>query len=531
MSTPRRTTRTAALTRRQALGMAGSLGAAFAINRPALTREQATPTPEGDVSRALDRLDDIVAGVIDRTGVPGVAVAVVSAEDTLTTRGYGVASTETGAPVDADTIFQLASVSKPIASTVIASIVGDGIVTWDTPIVDHLPDFALHDAYPTQEVSIRDMLCHRSGLPEHAGDLLEDMGYERDEVLHRLRHQPLASGFRAAYAYTNFGFTAGAVAASAATGQTWEDAAEERLYQRAGMTRTSSRFTFYADDINHAATHVEIDGAWVPRYVRDADAQSPAGGVSSTVTDLARWMRLQLGNGSLDGTEVVAADALAETHVPQIVSSEPGQPLGFYGLGWNVSPTPGNLRVSHSGAFALSAGTTVSLLLDRGIGIVVLTNGYPIGVAESITLAFLEAVQTGAAETDYLTLLQPIFADIAAPQYGTAVAGDPPVESNPPQALETYAGTWHNQFFGPVEIAIDGDDLTIRMGPTEDLDIYPLTHWDRDTFTYLPVGENANVRAAVTFTIGPDQRASRLWVENLDLHGLGSFVRSEDDET
>lgn len=185
----------------------------------------------------------------------------------------------------------------------------------------------------TSQVTIADLFSHRSGLADHAGDVLEDMGYDRDTVLHRLRYLRPEYSFRDGWAYTNFGLTAGAVAAATAADQTWEDAAEVRLYQPAGMIRTSSRFEKFINDNNHAVTHVQVDGAWVPKYIRDPDPQSPAGGVSSTANDMAQWMRLQLGNGTLDGTELIAAAALAETHRPHAISSPPGAPVGFYGLG------------------------------------------------------------------------------------------------------------------------------------------------------------------------------------------------------
>jgi CubicO group peptidase (beta-lactamase class C family) len=525
------------LSRRAALqaGAASSL----AIATPTLARQSATPAPTtegippGTVAGAVDALDGIVADAMDRTGVPGLSVAVVYQDEPLATRGYGVASTETNAPVDADTIFQIASLSKPIASTVIASIVGEEAVTWDTPIVDHLPGFTLHEPWPTSQVTIRDMFCHRSGLADHAGDDLEDMGYDRDEVLRRLRHLRPASSFRSAYAYTNFGLTAAAVAAATATGEAWEDAAAARVYQPAGMTRTSSRFDDFINADNRAAGHVREGDAWVPKYVRDADAQSPAGGVSSTATDMARWVRLQLGGGTLDGEELIPADALAETHRVQVIRTVVADPAvdraGFYGLGWNVSyDDHGAVQLSHSGAFALGTGTAVYMYPSEDLGIAVLTNGAANGVAESIALAFLDLARLGSVRNDYVPILEPIFAADMVPDYVTDIDyATPPAEALPPQELASYTGTFHNRFYGPIGIAEEGDGLTISQGPAGDPDVYPLTHWSRDTFTYLPIGENENFTSAVTFTIGPDGTASSVTVENLDTLGQGTFTRDE----
>lgn len=132
-------------------------------------------------------------------------------------------------PVDADTVFQLASVSKPLGSTVIAGLVGDRMVKWDDRIIDHDPGFQMHDPSVTAALTIRDTYAHRSGLPDHAGDLLEDMGYDRAEVLRRLRFIPTENNFRSHYAYTNFGMTKGAIAAANAGGKSWEDLSQDRL--------------------------------------------------------------------------------------------------------------------------------------------------------------------------------------------------------------------------------------------------------------------------------------------------------------
>jgi CubicO group peptidase (beta-lactamase class C family) len=530
------------VSRRTAIqGVAGGVAATSlaAIAPPSgLARQQATPAAADDITpdmvqRGIDAIDGIAADAMDRTGVPGVSVAVVYQDEVLLTRGYGVASTETSAPVDADTIFQIASLSKPIASTIVAGIVGDGAVSWDTKIVDHLPEFALHEPWPTSQVTIRDMFSHRSGLADHAGDALEDMGYDRDTVLHRLRYLRPEYSFRAGYAYTNFGLTAGAVAASNAAGQAWEDAADSVLYQPAGMTRTSSRFDDFINADNHAAGHVEIDGAWVPKYVRDADAQSPAGGVSSTATDMARWLRLQLGGGTLDGTEIIPADALAETHRVQVIRTTVNDPsvdrAGFYGLGWNVSyDDHGAVQLSHSGAFGLGTGTAVYMYPAEGLGIAVLTNGAANGVAESIALGFLDVARLGSVQNDYVAIFGPIFAADMLPGYVTDVDySTPPADALPPMDLSSYTGTWHNTFFGPIEIAADGDTLTLSQGPADDPDTYSLAHWDRDIFVYTPVGENENHPAAVTFTIGPDGVASAMTVENLNLEHQGTFTRDE----
>ena len=498
------------------------MGSADTTKAPGVTPER--------VRAALAQLDDLVGETLARTKVPGMAVAVVHGDETPYLKGFGTREAGKDAPVDVDTVFQLASMSKPIASTIVAGVVGDGTVTWDGHLADLLPTFQMFDSWVTAQVTVRDMFCHRSGLPDHGGDLLEDLGYDRAQVLHRLRFMEPSSSFRSAYAYTNFGPTAAAVAVAAVAKTVWEDLAASRLYEPLGMTRTSSRFAGFMAKRNRAVGHMLVDGVWTHKEQRDPDAQSPAGGVSSTVRDLARWMRLQLGAGTFEGQEIIAAAALGETHRPQIVSNpakDPAKDLtGFYGLGWGVGYTDdGGVRISHSGAFALGAGTAVYCYPGSGLGITVLTNASPVGAAENVALSFLDIAEHGEITRDWPTLLTGAFAQMNAPTYGTKVDYTKPPGAATASLLATaYTGSFGNDLYGDITIEKAGGGLALRAGPA--LRAFPLTHYDRDVFWYQPVGENAYGPSGVTFTIGADGKAERVTIENLDKDGQGTFVRS-----
>lgn len=486
-------------------------------------------TPQS-VKAALPKLDDLAEQTITKTGVPGMAIAVVYKDQVVHLKGFGVRQAGKPEQVDADTVFQLASVSKPIASTVLAALVGEGVINWDDRVIDHDPTFRLFDPFVTREVTLRDLLCHRSGLPAHAGDLLEDLGYERAEVLHRLRFEKPASSFRSEYAYTNFGYTEAAVAGARAIGKDWEDLAADKLFRPLGMKSSSYRFADYAAAENRARLHVRAGGTWVARHTRQPDAQSPAGGANSTARDLARWLRLQLAGGKFEGKQVIAAKALAETHRPQIISHAPEHPAtdraGIYGLGWNVNyDDNGRVRLGHSGAFGLGAATAVTLLPAESLGIVVLTNAAPIGVAEAVSASFFDLVLNGKIEKDWLEVLQPIFDSLAKPAYGTATDyTKPPALKSPPLPLETYFGTYRNDYFGDLAVVEKDGALLLRLGPKRNS--FALRHWERDVFLYQPEGENAGGPSGVTFWVGPGRQTTRVVVENLDIHGQGTFTRS-----
>jgi CubicO group peptidase (beta-lactamase class C family) len=494
---------------------------------PAAGAHDATPEK---VQAALPEFEKLVNDTMASTGLPGLAVAVVYRDQVVELKGYGVREVGKPDPVDPDTVFQLASISKPLSATVLAGLVGDKVITWDDRVADLDPSLVLSEPYVTANVTLRDMYAHRSGLPEYAGDLLEDMGYSREEILHRLRFMPLEDdGFRAQYAYTNFGITA--AAAAKADGKVWEDLAKSRLYDPLGMTETSSRYEDYLAAADRAVGHVKDGDTWVAKYQRDPSTESPAGGASSSVRDLAQFMRLQLGNGTVDGNPIIDEAALAETHIPEMVSNGPAPPAtdraGFYGLGWNVSyDGDGRARWSHSGAFGLGAATNVNLLPAEQLGVVVLTNGFPIGVAEALTQSFLDLATTGKVQRDWVTLYQGLFAQLLDHfHHQVADYSSPPAQPSPPLANSAYVGTYDNDFYGPIQIVDRDGSLVMSQGPKPNE--FPLRHWDRDTWLYDPIGESAPGTSGVTFKIGPTGTAVSVVVENLDVDHIGTFTREQ----
>ncbi|MEV5487955.1 serine hydrolase [Streptomyces bobili] len=508
---------------------AAAVHRAAAQTSPLPTVPPAQPPPRltrAKVDAAVDRLDGVVQDAMRRTGVPGVAVGVVHDDEVLYLKGFGARKAGAKGGVGPDTVFQLASVSKPVASTVVAAAVGEKTVGWDDPVVEHSPGFALKDPWVTRHVTLADLFSHRSGLPDHAGDLLEDLGYDRSYILKRLRYEPSAP-FRAHYAYTNFGLTEAAVAVAQAAGTNWEDLSADKLYRPLGMDSTSSSFADYEKAGNKAVTHVRQGDTWQAEFVRDADAQSPAGGASSTVRDMAKWLRLQLANGKFEGRQVIDADALDETHLPHMVSEPPHAPAGrsgLYGLGWNVSyDDQGRLKLGHSGGFALGAATNVALLPSEKLGIVVLTNGEPIGVPEAISSTFLDTAQTGGPTVDWLTFLGPIFEQSLHGEESPVDYSKPPASPAPAKANSAYTGTYANDYYGPMTVSAQGDELTMQLGPKKQR--FSLRHYDGDTFSYRTMGEMAVGLSGVTFTVGSGGRAEKVRVENLDTTGLGTFTR------
>ena len=486
------------------------------------------PVTRDKVMAALPGLDELASRIIRDDGVPGLSIAVVYQDEVVYLKGFGVRETGKPEAVDGDTVFQIASMSKPISATVVAALVSDGVVSWDTRIADIDPGFKLHDAYPTAEVTIRDLFNHRSGLWGDAGNDLETLGFGRDEILRRVHFLKPGSSFRSAYAYSNFGITEGAVAAAWAAGLSWEDAADQKLYKPLGMASSSSRYRDFLARGNRAELHVPVNGKWTALAKRDPDPQSPGGGVSASARDLAGWMRLVLANGKYNGTQLIQEAAMAETHLPLMYRGKNPVTGGqsFYGLGWNVEFGRYGLMWGHAGAFSQGARSNVGLSPADQLGIVVLANAFPSGVPEGITDSFFDLVHAGHVTKDWVKDWNAVFASLFGPASEAAKERYSKPPAMPAAALPpaAYVGKYANDYIGEAEVAEGDGGLVLKLGPTL-AQSFKLTHFDRDLFTYAPYSEAPNLPYAVTFAIAADQKAQAVTIEDLDGDGQGTLKR------
>ena len=522
---------------RSAAGVAA--GVVAATGTQAVFAQDATPVSgelaanPGTVTRArvdamLEQLPDLAQSMLAASGIPGMAVAVVYQDQVIFTQGFGVRDITTGEPNDVDTRFQLASVSKSVASTVVSAVVGDGEITWDSRIIDLDPGFQLWDDFATTQLTIRDCFCHRSGMPDHVGDVLGDIGFEREAVLHQLRYQTPFSSFRSHYEYTNFIVTEGAVAAAASTGDSWEALSMKRLYEPLKMTRTSSLFSDFINDPNHASLHAQVDGEWKPQ-VRQPDAQSPAGGVSSSITDMAQWLRLQLGDGTVDGQEIVDAAALAQTHIPHMVSNMPANPstdrASFYGLGIGVSSTnsprfagaiPAHFRPAQAQPFTCCRRRASASSPFRMANLKVSWNRWPI-VCSIWCRSARSSATTRRSWVRYSPRWLLLHTETKITTLFRQPTRRPRWQTTPTSATTATTST---------EMPRSRRDRTAWCSRSAEPMEFPMRFFDRDIYLYDPTGENAGRTSSMIFTIGADGLASDVTIEYLATKSAdGTLVR------
>ncbi|NMB78730.1 MAG: beta-lactamase family protein, partial [Methanomicrobiales archaeon] len=281
------------------------------VSNPPASTTPAGTSGTADAAALVPQFDAYTEKTFNRSGVPGMAVAIVKDDKVIYLRTFGVRNVTTQEPVTPDTKFQLASVSKSMTGTLIASMVGNGELYWDDTISSVDPNFRLSDPYVTEHVTFRDLLSHRSGLPEYGTDELQyDFLYTKPEIMTRLRYLGLPGAFRSSYAYSNIGITIAGDTAAKKAGKPFEDLIAERIFIPAGMHNTSARFAGFTGSADRVEVFPMQIGTPVAGPLTDDDINSPAGGVSSTLNDMVRYARLQANGGSIEGRQVVNTSAL-----------------------------------------------------------------------------------------------------------------------------------------------------------------------------------------------------------------------------
>src|SRR5687767_572211 len=262
--------------------------------------------------------DEYVANAMKEWEVPGLAIAIVKDDRIVFAKGYGVRELGGTAAVDDHTLFAIGSSSKAFTAAALAMLVDEGKIKWDDPVTKYLPGFQLFDPYTTRELTVRDLLTHRSGLER--GDLLwYASAYDRDEVLRRVRHLKPSWSLRSRFGYQNIMYLAAGQILPSLTGKSWDDFVRGRIFTPLGMTSSSTSIKALADSDNVATPHSKFDDKVGPVAWRNIDNIGPAGSINSNVLDMAQWVRLQLGGGEYQGKRLISAAAVKEMHSPQSI--------------------------------------------------------------------------------------------------------------------------------------------------------------------------------------------------------------------
>jgi CubicO group peptidase (beta-lactamase class C family) len=412
--------------------------------------------------------------------VPGCAVAAVQDGQVVLAAGWGQRDLDTKLPVTADTLFAIGSTTKAFTAATIGALVDDGLLDWERPLRDYVPEIQLHDPVVSDRLTVVDLLSHRSGLPRHEMVWLGHPSRTRAEVIRRLRFLPLSKDLRQAFQYCNLGYLMAGYAVEALSGTSWEDYLRRRLLTPLGMGRSNLSVEAMSADPDHATAYERRQGVVVPVPQRPITALAPAGAVNSCAADLTRWLLAQLGDGQLDGKAVMSAAMVAHQHEPHIVLPEdrtfPASTRHAYGLGWFVGRYRGHRLLEHGGGID-GFLTECMLLPDDGIGVAVMTNTTSSAMTPIVAYRILDEL-LGLEPLDWFSSFKPrydtIMAGMREARQARRVVPDAPL----PRPLDAYAGEYEHPGYGTLTITVEGGVLRPRLG-TLDLS---LAHRHYETF-------------------------------------------------
>jgi CubicO group peptidase (beta-lactamase class C family) len=449
---------------------------------------QRTPPPAGFPAG----LDAYITKAIADWEVPGLAIAVVRNDSVLVAKGYGVR--ELGKPerVDENTVFSIASLTKSFTATAAAMLVDDGRLEWDAPARRYLPGLEFRDRYLTDNVTVRDLLAHRTGL--HASNMAWQLtgftGADRAEMIRRARYLEPEAPFRTRLVYSNVGYLYAGEAIAAAAGMPLEEVIRQRILAPLGMRGTTIGDAAAARAANRAMPHAMIGGVQRSIPWRDIDVIAAAGSVNSTAADMAQWLRFQLGDGTFAGRRLVSADAFWEIHSPQLVipvsqgmkSARQVEGWAAYAMGWQVMDYRGHPLVWHTGN-ADGMPAYMALLPQDHLGVVIMTNTWGAGLLHAWLMNRVLDEYLGYPPRDWSGENLPQKAAIRAgydyTQNVQRLSAGRVSGTAPSHPLAAYAGVYVDRLYGPQTVALENGRLTLRMGKGQVAD---LSHWHYDTF-------------------------------------------------
>jgi len=475
----------------------------------------------------LQGFDEYVNKALKDWEVPGAGIAIVKGDKVVLAKGYGVRKLGDPTPVDERTIFAIGSSSKAFTAAALAMLVDEGKIKWDDPVTKHLPGFELYDPYASKEMTVRDLLCHRSGLDR--GDLMwYGSDYSRDEIIRRARFLKPSWSFRSQFGYQNIMYLTAGQIIPAVTGKSWDDFIKDRFFKPLGMAASNASVNDLRSSNNVATPHGKIDEKVVAIPWRNIDNIAPAGSINSNVAEMTAWVRLQLSDGEFAGKRLLSSGAVKETQKSHtIVPYDPPWSLLFpeahfvnYGLGWLLSDYRGRKVVEHGGNIdGMSA--LVAFIPEEKLGVVVLTNLSGSELRTALKLRIFDAFMGGEAKDWSAIHLKTMKSFEEQGKAAEKKQNDERVkDSKPSLALNKYAGTYQDEMYGDVKVEQEeSGKLVVRYNRAFTGD---LEHWHYDTFQ-ATWRDRTLGKSLITFTLSAQGK-----VEAVKIQNMADFKRAPD---
>ncbi|HET9786964.1 MAG TPA: serine hydrolase [Pyrinomonadaceae bacterium] len=479
----------------------------------------------------LNGFDDYVNQALRAWEVPGLAIAIVKDDRIVLAKGYGVRKLGDPAPVNERTLFAIGSSSKAFTAASVAMLVDEGKLKWDDPATKYLPDFVLYDPYVTRELTVRDLLSHRSGLER--GDLLwYGTEYDRDEILRRTRYLKPTWSLRSTFGYQNLMFLAAGQLIAKVSGKSWDEFIRQRIFVPLSMTASNTSIRDLKNADNVSSPHAKFEEKIEVIPWRNIDNIAPAGSINSNVVDMAQWVRLQLAQGEYQKQRLLSSGAAKEMQTSQtVIRAEPPFTLLYpeahflnYGLGWFLHDYRGRKVVEHGGAID-GMRAQVAMMPEEKLGLVILTNMHGSTLPLPLMFRIFDAY-LGAPPRDWSAEMLKTMK--AFEEQGKAAQKKQQAErvkdTRTSLALGEYAGTYKNDLYGEAKVTHENGKLGLRFGAAFTSD---LEHWHYDTFRAKFVSTGVSY-AYMTFALNAQGKIDAL---TLNLPGVADYPFKRVTET
>lgn len=464
----------------------------------------------------LERIKENITKTMVEFQVPGVAVAIVKDGEVLLNQGFGITKKGTSTKVNEHTLFGIASNTKAMTAALLAQLVDQGKITWQTKVNDIIPEFQMPDAYVTSQFTITDLLAHNSGLGLGAGDLMiwPQTDHTVDNIIRGIRHLPQVSSFRSEFAYDNLMYIVAGEVIARVTGKSWQQNIKDNIFTPLGMNETKATFSsIEKGNKNVARAHVPMNGELSVVGGNFLEQFASAGSVASNVNDMSKWLRAILNKGIYDQSGDKRLYSAKQSHlmwqaktnlpVSERATKEHKTNFYAYGLGWFLNDYHGVKMVSHSGGI-LGMVSKVVLIPEENLGMVILTNQQSGLAFNTIYRNILQEFLT-TPNKDWLAYYKDLADKSAARENEKQQARTAARATNsvPSLALIEYANTYTDNWYGDIKISLIDDKLKMQFMHTKEL-VGELEHYQHNTFIVRWQDRTLEADAYVNFNLNAD---------------------------
>jgi CubicO group peptidase (beta-lactamase class C family) len=475
---------------------------------------------KGPYKKEIKELNKYYEDAREDWEVPGLAVGIIKDGEVILAEGYGQQDVRKDSPVNSKTMFPIASNTKAFTSAALAILVDEGKISWNDKVTDYIPWFRLYDPYVSENMTVRDLLCHRSGLATFSGDLLwYGTDYDREEIIRRARYLEPVYGFREQFGYSNIMYLTAGEIIPVVTGNSWDDFIEKNFINKLGMERTTTTTTDLPKFSNVATPHTDFEGEVIAIEYLNWDNIAPAGAIISCVDDVLKWLDLQLNHGIYQGdtifTEQRSKEMWSQNTVLDVSSfaeeNYPGMFFRSYGLGWGLSNYKGRMVVSHSGGYDGMISYTC-MVPEENLGFVILTNKNS-SLYNPLVYKTLDEF-LGGEEKDWSRFILGLVEDGEERQEeAEEKRKDSRVRRTSPSLdIEEYTGTYGGELYGNATVELKNKELVVQLVPAKKFR-GTLSHWHYDTFEIVFEEFPSLPPGTCTFVLGADGKVAEMKID------------------